>query len=149
MALMAENLEESTIPFRGSAGSPPLAVVDPIPQAQPAPLPRATVWSVLFLIYTGIAILLTGYRYLDDLSRNRPGTFGIRALEEITGVYTAFVLLPFVLWLADLYLFREKRLNWIAIVFCHLAAGVAFSSQARTSLRKASRSDIAKRSNQR
>jgi two-component system, LytTR family, sensor kinase len=127
MALMAENLEESTIPLRGSAGSPPLAAVDPIPQAQPAPLPRATVWPVLFLIYTGIAILLTGYRYLDDLSRNRPGTFGIRALEEVTGVYTAFVLLPFVLWLADLYLFRKKRLNWIAIVFCHLAAGVAFS----------------------
>jgi two-component system, LytTR family, sensor kinase len=100
--------------------------VDSVPQVQPAPLPQAKMWSVLFLIYTGIAILLTGYRYLDDLSRNRPGTFGIRALEEITGVYTAFVLLPLVLWAADLYLFRPKRLSWISIGFCHLAAGIAF-----------------------
>ena len=112
------------------AGNSSFAAVDSLeslPQVQPTPLPRAWVWSVLFLIYTGIAILLTGYRYLDDLSRNRSGTFAIRALEEITGVYTAFVLLPFVFWVADRYLFRKKRLNWAAIAFCHVAAGIAFS----------------------
>ena len=86
--------DASTAPPSLSSVTPLLAGDSLIPQVQPAPLPRAMVWSVLFLIYTGIAILLTDYRYLDDLSRNRPGTFGIRALEEITGVYTAFVLLP-------------------------------------------------------
>jgi two-component system LytT family sensor kinase len=130
MPFNATNREDPSVQETARSGQAPLAITaasDPIPHAQPAPLPRSMVWSVLFLIYTGIAILLTGYRYLDDLSRNRPGTFGIRALEEITGVYTAFVLLPFVFWLADLYLFRKKRLNWAAIGFCHVAAGVAFS----------------------
>lgn len=108
-------------------GTSILGGADPVLQVQPEPLPRAKVWSVLFLIYTGIAILLTGYRYLDDLSRNRSGTLGIRTLEEVTGVYTAFVLLPLVLGMADMYLFRPKRLNWIAIAFCHVAAGIAFS----------------------
>src|SRR5580704_5589097 len=119
--------EESTVPSPVTAGSPSLAAPDLVSPAQPEPIPRAQVWSVLFLIYTAIAILLTEYRYLDDLSRNRPGTFGIRALEEVTGVYSAFVLLPFVLWLADLYLFRKRRLNWAAIGFFHVVAGVAFS----------------------
>lgn len=109
------------------------ASVDPLPQVQPAPVPFALKWSVLFLIYTVIAVLLTGYRYLDDLSRNRSGTFAIRSLEEITGVYTAFVLLPLVFRAADLYLFRPKRLNWMAIAFWHLVGGIAFSL-AHTSL---------------
>jgi sensor histidine kinase YesM len=104
-----------------------------LPQVQPPPLPLAQTWTILFLIYTGIAILLTGYRYLDDLSRNRPGTLAIRSLEEITGVYTSFVLLPLVFKAANLYLFRPKRLNWILIVFWHIVAGVAFSL-AHTSL---------------
>jgi hypothetical protein len=105
-----------------------LAVVEAetLPQVQPPPLPLAQTWTILFLIYTGIAILLTGYRYLDDLSRNRPGTLAIRSLEEITGVYTAFVLLPLVFKAANFYLFRPKRLNWILIVFWHIVAGVAF-----------------------
>jgi tryptophan-rich sensory protein len=107
-------------------GALQVAEVEPLPPVKPPPLPPAKVWTVLFLIYTGIAILLTYYRYLDDLSRNRTGTFAIRTLEEVTGVYTSFVLLPFVLKAADLYLFRRKRLNWILIVFWHCVAGVAF-----------------------
>src|SRR5580700_6433924 len=87
----------SSVPTAASpvATTPP---IDALPQVQPAPLPFALKWSVLFVIYTAIAVLLTGYRYLDDLSRNRSGTFAIRSLEEVTGVYTAFVLVPFVFW---------------------------------------------------
>src|ERR1700742_5121872 len=90
----------------GGGGLLPLVGDEPLPPVRPMPLPMARTWSILFLIYTGIAVLLTGYRYLDDLSRNRPGTFAIRSLEEVTGVYTAFVLLPLVFWAANLYLFR-------------------------------------------
>jgi len=114
-------------PSPGPIGRSLLPGADPIPQVQPAPVPLALKWSVLFLIYTAIAVLLTGYRYLDDLSRHRTGTFAIRTLEEVTGVYTAFVLLPLVIRAADLYLFRPKRLHWMAIAFWHLAGGVAFS----------------------
>ena len=114
-------------------GSPSAVDAEPVSQVQPPPLPLAKTWSIIFLIYTGIAILLTGYRYLDDLSRNRPGTLAIRSLEEITGVYTAFVLLPLVFRAADLYLFRPKRMNWVLTGFWHIVAGVTFSL-AHTSL---------------
>jgi two-component system LytT family sensor kinase len=107
--------------------TPPNPAAEPrISDTAPPPLPPALTWTVLFLIYTGIAILLTGYRYLDDLSRNRPGTFGIRTLEEVTGVYTAFVLLPLVLRAADWYLFRPKRGSWLQVAFWHLVTGIAF-----------------------
>src|SRR5579863_5005655 len=122
----------SSVPTAASPAAP-TSQIDALPQVQPAPLPFALKWSVLFLVYTAIAVLLTGYRYLDDLSRNRSGTFAIRSLEEITGVYTAFVLLPLVMRAADLYLFRPKRLNWMAISFWHLVGGIAFSL-AHTSL---------------
>jgi two-component system LytT family sensor kinase len=121
------NRDGSTFePCAAPAGTAILAGAGPVSHVQPEPLPRAKVWLVLFLVYTGIAFLLTEYRYLDDLSRNRAGTFGIRALEEITGVYAAFVLLPLVFRAADLYLFRPKRLSWISIAFWHLVAGIAF-----------------------
>jgi two-component system, LytTR family, sensor kinase len=127
MTAAATTREESSRPRPAQSGATMLAGDDPIPQVQPAPIPFALKWTVLFLIYTAIAVLLTGYRYLDDLSRNRPGTFAIRSLEELTGVYTAFVLLPLVTRAADLYLFRRNRLNWIAVAFWHLLGGIAFS----------------------
>src|ERR1700744_1172719 len=134
MPATSTNRELSTVqPPSPSTTTAPRVGADPIPQVQPAPLPCTQVWSILFGIYTGIAILLTYYRYLDDLSRNRPGTFAIRALEEISGVYTAFVLLPLVFRAADLYLFRPKRMNWVLTGIWHIVAGVTFSL-AHTSL---------------
>jgi LytS/YehU family sensor histidine kinase len=96
-------------------------------------------WTVLFLIYTGIAVLLTGYRYLDDLSRQRPGTLPIRALEEITGVYSVFLLLPFVFRFAHLYLFSRK--NWLLVAVWHLGGAIGFSF-AHTTLMAISRQII-------
>ena len=75
--------------------------------AKPPRLSRVRVWTVLFLIYTGICISAVEYRYLDDLSRQRAGTFGTRLLEESTGVYSVFLLLPFVLLFARYYLFER------------------------------------------
>jgi hypothetical protein len=64
---------------------------------KPTPLPRVRVWTILFLIYTALGFFFFEYRYLDDLSRDRQGTFGVRLLEEGTGVYTVFLLLPLLL----------------------------------------------------
>jgi two-component system LytT family sensor kinase len=105
----------------------------------PPPLPRALSWTVLFLIYTGIAVLLTGYRYLDDLSRQHPGTLPMRALEEITGVYSVFILLPFVFRFAHLYLFPRK--SWVRVVIWHLVGSIGFSF-AHTTLMAISRQII-------
>jgi hypothetical protein len=65
---------------------------------------RARVRSLLFLVFTVLCFLQFNYRYLDDLSRQRAGTFGRRLLEEATGVYSVFLLLPFVLLFAGIKL---------------------------------------------
>jgi|HubBroStandDraft_6_1064221.scaffolds.fasta_scaffold38923_3 two-component system LytT family sensor kinase len=88
-------------------------------------LTRAQGWVILFLVYTALFVLFFGYHYLDDLSRERPGTFAVRFLEEFTGVYTVFLILPFVLRVADFYLFKVKA--WVRQVAFHLAAAVGFS----------------------
>jgi two-component system, LytTR family, sensor kinase len=95
------------------------------PQAGVLGLTRAQGWGILFLVYTAIFVLIFGYHYLDDLSRQRPGTFTVRFLEEFTGVYSVFLLLPLVLRAADFYLFKVK--GWVRRVAIHLAAAVAFS----------------------
>jgi two-component system, LytTR family, sensor kinase len=101
---------------------------------------RLLAWGLLFLVYTAIAVLLIGYRYLDDLSRQRPGTFPIRFLEEGTGVYSVFLLLPLVFHFARTYLFAHK--GWFRLALTHLAAAVAFSA-AHTTLMALSRRILA------
>jgi sensor histidine kinase YesM len=88
-------------------------------------LTRAQGWAILFLVYTALFVLFFGYHYLDDLSRQRPGTFAVRFLEEFTGVYTVFLLLPLVLRVADFYLFKVK--GWMRQVVFHLVAAAGFS----------------------
>jgi len=95
------------------------------PKAAVLGLTRAQGWGILLLVYTVIFVLIFGYHYLDDLSRQRPGTFAVRFLEEFTGVYTVFLLLPLVLRAADFYLFKVK--GWVRQVLYHLAAAVGFS----------------------
>jgi len=107
---------------------------------RPPRLPRALTWSIVFLAYTAIAVLLTGYRYLDDLSRHRTGTFAMRTLEEVTGVYSFFLLLPLMLRVANVYLFPRK--NWPRLILWHLATAVTFSA-AHTLLMSLSRQLIA------
>ena len=91
----------------------------------PSTASRRRTWIGLFVLYTLIAVLLTGYRYLDDLTRQHPGTFTMRVLEESTGVYSVFVLLPLVFRFARIYLFERK--GWLKLGLLHLAAAVLFS----------------------
>ncbi len=102
------------------------------PRIPPAPpktgvlgLTRAQGWAILFLVYTGIFVLILSYRYLDDLSRERAGTFGVRFLEEFTGVYSVFVILPLVFRMAGAYLFKSK--GWLRLVGLHILSAIAFS----------------------
>jgi len=95
------------------------------PRANVLGLSRAQGWGILLLVYTAIFVLIFSYRYLDDLSRQRSGTFGVRFLEEFTGVFTVFLLLPLVLRVAEFYLFKVK--GWARQVAFHLVAAVGFS----------------------
>jgi len=109
--------------------------------AAPSTSPRrARTWIILFLIYTLIAVLMTGYRYLDDLTRQRPDTFYMRLLEEGTGVYSVFLLLPLVFRFAQVYLYERK--GWLKLAFYHLVAAVPFSA-AHTTMMAISRHFLA------
>jgi sensor histidine kinase YesM len=56
-------------------------------------------WVRIFLFYTAVGVFNFGHFYLDDLSRGEGGTALRRLMEELTGVYSAFVLLPFIFWI--------------------------------------------------
>jgi two-component system LytT family sensor kinase len=94
--------------------------------ATPARPRRVRMWIVLFLLYTLIAVLLTGYRYLDDLTRQHHGTLSMRVLEEGTGVYSVFLLLPLIFRFAKIYLYERK--GWLKLGIFHLAAAIVFSA---------------------
>jgi two-component system, LytTR family, sensor kinase len=93
--------------------------------AKPPRLSQVRVWTVLFLIYSAILVVEFEYRYLDDLSRQHAGTFGRRLLEEATGVYSVFFLLPFVVLFARYYLFECR--GWARRIALHLSGAVLFS----------------------
>lgn len=101
---------------------------------------RGRMWIVLFLVYTLIAVLLTGYKYLDDLTRQHPNTFYMRVLEEGTGVYSVFLLLPLVFRYARIYLFERK--GWLKLGLFHVGAAVVFSA-VHTSMMAVSRHFLA------
>ena len=47
----------------------------------PSAASRTPMWIGLFVLCTLIAVLLTSYRYLDDLTRQHPGTPTMRVLD--------------------------------------------------------------------
>ncbi len=83
------------------------------------------VWLAGFAIFTVIGLLEFGYRFLDDLARNRSHTWPMRLLEEMTGVYTASILFPLVVIAARR--FSLLKLPWYRSVPLHLAAVTAFA----------------------
>src|SRR5579862_6883966 len=100
----------------------------PAPKSNlPPRLPRPMIWIVAFLVYAVIFILLFSYRYLDDLTRQHTGTFGVRFLEEFTGVFSFFALLPLMFRAAEYYLFEKCDWSWLRKVAFHFLCGIGFS----------------------
>jgi two-component system, LytTR family, sensor kinase len=52
----------------------------------------------IFALFTAIGLLFFSYHVLDDLARHQPGTALPRFIEEMTGAYTAIIVLPIVIW---------------------------------------------------
>ena len=100
-------------------------------------------WGALFLLFTALGVLKFSYFYLDDLARNRPGTALARGIEEATGFYSAFVLLPLVTWFARKFPWR--RVPWPRFYAGHLAGAICFSL-AHTTLMALSRAIISRMS---
>jgi hypothetical protein len=75
----------------------------------------------LFWLFTAIGLLFFSYHYLDDLARMQHGTLLQRLIEEMTGAYTALVLLPFIVWFA-------RRFPWPMQIFGALAYSAAHTT---------------------
>ena len=93
--------------------------------AKPLQLSTVRLWFLLFLLFTLIALLTFGYVYLDDLTRKHPGTLSRRLLEQITGAYSAFLLLPFILRYTRFFLFAPHP--WFVRLSLHLLGATAYS----------------------
>jgi two-component system LytT family sensor kinase len=93
---------------------------------RPARLPRATTWTILFLLFSTLGFLEFSYRYLDDLSREHAGTLGRRVLEESTGAYTVLLILPLVFLFARYYLFECS--GWFRRIALHITGAAVFSA---------------------
>jgi len=61
----------------------------------------------LFPLFTAVGLLFFSYHYLDDLARQHTGTFVPRFIEEMTGAYTAMLLVPAIIWVT-------RRFPWPA-----------------------------------
>jgi two-component system LytT family sensor kinase len=75
-----------------------------------ATMTRTQIVLLTWLAFTALGCLNFGYRYFDDLARDRTGTLAIRLFEEMTGVYVGLALFPLFLWLIRWA--RIRRDNW-------------------------------------
>lgn len=82
-------------------------------------------WLLLFLLFTLVGLLTFGYVYLDDLTRQHTGTLSRRLLEQITGAYSAFLLLPIILRYTRNFLFSCRP--WFVRLGLHLLGATAYS----------------------
>lgn len=83
-------------------------------------------WAIgWFGFFTLTGLLLFSSKYFDDLARNKSGTLSVRLIEEMTGSYTAALLLPFAIMLARR--FRFTRANWMRRLPSHLLIIIGYS----------------------
>jgi LytS/YehU family sensor histidine kinase len=68
---------------------------------------RPVAWLWLFLVFTAIGIFFSLHSYLDDVTWHHYGTARERFLEEMTGAYSAMVLVPFLAWIATRFPFKR------------------------------------------
>jgi two-component system, LytTR family, sensor kinase len=94
--------------------------------AAPLRLSPTRTWLLLFILFTLVAFFTFGYVYLDDLTRQHAGTLSRRLLEQVTGAYSAFLLLPLILRYSRTLLFSPR--HWLIRVGLHLLGATAYSA---------------------
>jgi two-component sensor histidine kinase len=80
----------------------------------------------LLLLYTAIGLLLSSYRYLEDLASRRMGTLVPRFIDEMTGVYTALAAIPIIFWTTRR--FPITRHTWKTAVPIAFAGAIVYSA---------------------
>src|ERR1044071_4893276 len=80
---------------------------------------------LIFGYFTATGLLLFGYRELDDLAREHSDRALVLFIEQMTGAYSALLLMPLLFRFARR--FRLQRGNWRRRFPAHLAAMIGFS----------------------
>jgi signal transduction histidine kinase len=98
------------------------------------------VWIWLFVFFTAVGLCNFGHFYLDDLARDWHGTLVRRLMEEMTGAYSSFVLLPSILLLTRRIPLTSR--TWPRALAAN-ALGLAVYTLAHTTLMALSRAALA------
>lgn len=107
---------------------------------KPAPLlSRRAVVLLILGIYTAIGLLLTCYRYLEDVANHHFGTLPAKFIEEFGGAMTALPAIPIAIWAARR--FPISRRTWMTGVPMALLCAIGYSIL-HTTLMWATRSAI-------
>ena len=83
-------------------------------------------WGVVVLLFALATLLRFAYFYLDDLSRQIPGTFVRRLLEEGTGNVASALFFPLAVLLERYFPVDQGR--WRRTWFVHVAGYIAYSA---------------------
>jgi two-component system, LytTR family, sensor kinase len=94
----------------------------------------------IFLVYSAIGVFFALHYYLDDVTWHRYGTAPVHFMEELTGSYTAMLLLPLLVWVAKRFPFGG-RAGWTGPLLANAAAMVVYTL-AHTTLMAITRSAI-------
>ncbi len=94
---------------------------------------------MLFLFLTGVGLANFAHFYLDDLARGESGTLPRRLMEELTGAYAAFPLIPLILWIAAPE--RTSPRSWTRLLAVNILALLAYTF-VHTTLMAVSRSVV-------
>lgn len=109
------------------------------------PLPRydwnvnlrsSRTWLWIIAAASLLGLLNFWHYFLDDLARQRYGTAPTRFIEEMTGVYTAIVMIPIIVWIYDRFPWTAKR--WPSALLANIG-GVLLYTLLHTSLMASTR----------
>lgn len=92
--------------------------------------------ALLAALFTAIGLLFFSYHLLDDLARGMHGTALPRFIEEMTGAYTAALVVPIAIWTLARFPFSPRR--WPLALAVQLG-GLVVYTVAHTSLMAISR----------
>jgi two-component system, LytTR family, sensor kinase len=82
--------------------------------------------ALLAALFTAIGLLFFSYHYLGDLASGAAGTALPRFIEEMTGAYTAAIVLPISIWLFRRFPFSRRR--WPLAVGAQLGGLVVYTA---------------------
>jgi two-component system, LytTR family, sensor kinase len=90
------------------------------------PMKRWFRTTLLFVaLFTAIGLLFFSYYVLDDLARHQTGTALPRFIEEMTGAYTALIILPIAIWSARWVPFGRR--TWPLALLVQFAAMIVYT----------------------